>query len=656
MTKHIRNFSIIAHIDHGKSTLADRMLEITKTVEARHMQNQYLDMMDLERERGITIKMQPVRMIYHAEFRNSNIETRNKEKLGSQNGFGFRASDFGFSDSEYILNLIDTPGHVDFSYEVSRSLAAVEGVVLLVDGTKGIQAQTLAHLYQAQKLNLVIISAINKIDLPNSRPEEIELELRKILGEAHSAGSTLQQSSGQTEILKISAKEGTNVDKLLEKIVEKIPPPKPGLGDYGRALIFDSSYDDYKGVLAFVRVFDGSFKTGSKIKFIAQKKDAEIMEVGYFKPQLISQKDLSQGEIGYIATGLKDPTLVRVGDTIISLTDADFTRNYAENKSSASSQRYSAYVLPGYEEPRPVVFASVFPKEGADFNVLREALNKLKLSDAALSFEPDSQEVLGRGYRCGFLGSLHMEIVLERLKREYNLASLIATTPSVVYELILKNGENKTIFSAADVPTSDRYAEIREPWVALNILTPTRYLGSVLELVSWRRGVHQDTEYLSTERVQIKYEIPLAEIIVDFHDKLKGVSSGFASLSYEFLELRKGDLARLDIFVAGELVTALSRLVPRDQAFEEGQRLVSKLKDLLPRELFKVSLQAAIGGKIVAREDISALKKDVTGYLYGGDITRKMKLREKQKRGKKRMKASGRVNIPSSVFFELLKR
>ncbi len=612
-TNKIRNFSIIAHIDHGKSTLADRMLEITKTVEARHMQNQYLDMMDLERERGITIKMQHVRMLYEPPH-----------------------------ESAFILNLIDTPGHVDFSYEVSRSLAAVEGVVLLVDGTKGIQAQTLAHLYQAQKQNLVIIPAINKIDLPNSRPEEIELELRKILGEA--------------EILRISAKEGTNVDKLLEKIVEKIPPPKPGLGDYSRALIFDSTYDDYKGVLAYVRVFDGSFKTGDKIKFIAQKKDAEIMEVGYFKPQLTPEKEIKQGEIGYIATGLKDPSFVKVGDTIISLTGADFTRTDAENKSSASSQRYSAYVLPGYQEPNPVVFASLFPKEGADFNVLREALNKLKLSDAALSFEPDSQEVLGRGYRCGFLGSLHMEIVLERLKREYNLASLIATTPSVIYELVLKNGESQTIFSAADVPTSDRYTEIREPWVALNILTPTRYLGGVLELVSWRRGVHKDTEYLSAERVQIKYEIPLAEIIVDFHDKLKGVSSGFASLSYEFLELRKGDLARLDILVAGELVTALSRLVPREQAFEEGQRIVSKLKDLLPRELFKVSLQAAIGGKIVAREDISALKKDVAGYLYGGDITRKMKLREKQKRGKKRMKASGRVNIPSSVFFELLKR
>ncbi|MEK7078327.1 MAG: translation elongation factor 4 [Patescibacteria group bacterium] len=599
-TNQIRNFSIIAHIDHGKSTLADRMLEITKTVEARNMQNQYLDMMDLERERGITIKMQPVRMLYEPS-----------------------------RESAYILNLIDTPGHVDFSYEVSRSLAAVEGVVLLVDGTKGIQAQTLAHLYQAQKLNLVIIPAINKIDLPNSRPEEIEPELRKILGDV--------------EILKISAKEGTNVDYLLEKIVEKIPPPKPGLGDYGRALIFDSTYDDYKGVMAFVRVFDGSFKTGDKIKFIAQKKDAEVMEVGYFKPQLVSQKELNEGEIGYIATGLKDPTLVRVGDTIIS----NFESQISNLKELA---------LPGYQEPRPVVFASIFPKEGADFNVLREALNKLKLSDAALSFEPDSQEVLGRGYRCGFLGSLHMEIVLERLKREYNLASLIATTPSVVYELVLRSGENKTIFSAADVPTSDRYTEIREPWVALNILTPTRYLGGVLELVSSRRGIHQDTEYLSAERVQIKYEIPLAEIIVDFHDKLKSVSSGFASLSYEFLELRKGDLARLDILVAGELVTALSRLVPREQSFEEGQRLVSKLKNLLSRELFKVSLQAAIGGKIIAREDISALKKDVAGYLYGGDITRKMKLREKQKRGKKRMKASGRVNIPSSVFFELLKR
>jgi GTP-binding protein LepA len=753
MNKNIRNFSIIAHIDHGKSTLADRFLELTSTVEVRNMHAQYLDLMDLERERGITIKMQPVRMDYtlndadltqtnaegkllyedltykirgaifnvkkslglghkeviyqkaiEEEFKQAGIKfekeksidiSYNNQKLGvyrpdfvvdgkvvveikslpfvgdreykqlwsylkgsSYNlgllvnfgeGLDIRrvvyeiARDKNNSassprSSAYVLNLIDTPGHVDFSYEVSRSLAAVEGVILLVDGTKGIQAQTLAHLHQAQKLGLVIIPAINKIDLPNSRPDEIESELKSLLGD--------------TEIFRISAKDGTNVEKLLETVIDKIPPPslkdRPSLKggpsdfDIGRALVFDSNYDSYKGVVAYVRVFDGSFSSGKKIKFIAQKKDAEIMEVGYFKPQLVAQKIINEGEIGYIATGLKDPSLVRVGDTILSgceFHDAGF-KNLA---------------LPGYHEPRPVVFASVFPKDGADFAVLKDSLLKLKLSDAALTFELDSQEVLGRGFRCGFLGSLHMEIVLERLKREYNL-SLITTTPSVSYELVLRDESISKIFSASELPTSDRYTEIREPWVTLTILTPAKYLGGILEMVSRRRGIHKDTSYISENRVEILYEIPLAEIIVDFHDKLKSVSSGFASQSYEVLDLRKGDLVKLDILVSGEAISALSRIIPRDDSYEEGKRMVEKLKELLPREWFHVTLQAAIDGKIIAREDISALKKDVTGYLYGGDITRKMKLREKQKRGKKKMKAIGRVSIPNSVFFELLKK
>lgn len=616
MNKNIRNFSIIAHIDHGKSTLADRFLELTSTVEARNMHAQYLDLMDLERERGITIKMQPVRMDY---MQTDAEQTRNNAEKNSA---------FSPRSSAYVLNLIDTPGHVDFSYEVSRSLAAVEGVILLVDGTKGIQAQTLAHLHQAQKFGLVIIPAINKIDLPNSRPDEIESELKSLLGD--------------TEIFKISAKDGTNIEKLLEAVIEKIPPPKESHENYGRALVFDSNYDSYKGVVAYVRVFDGSFSSGSKIKFIAQKKDAEIMEVGYFKPQLVSEKSINDGEIGYIATGLKDPSLVRVGDTILSGCEFQDTS-------------FNTLALPGYQDPMPVVFASVFPKDGADFSILKDSLLKLKLSDAALTFELDSQEVLGRGFRCGFLGSLHMEIVLERLKREYNL-SLITTTPSVSYELVLKNGNIKKIFSASELPTSDQYTEIREPWVLLTVLTPSKYLGGILEMVSKRRGIHKDTTYISENRVEILYEIPLSEIIVDFHDKLKSVSSGFASLSYEVLDLRKGDLVKLDVLVAGELVNALSRIIPRDDSSEEGRRMVEKLKELLPREWFHVILQAAIGGKIIAREDISALKKDVTGYLYGGDITRKMKLREKQKKGKKKMKERGRVNIPNSVFFELLKR
>ncbi|MEK7629677.1 MAG: translation elongation factor 4 [Patescibacteria group bacterium] len=597
-TKNIRNFSIIAHIDHGKSTLADRLLELTKTVEVRQMHSQYLDMMDLEQERGITIKMQPVRMEYNG----------------------------------YILNLIDTPGHVDFSYEVSRSLAAVEGVILLVDGTKGIQAQTLAHLGQAQKQNKVIIAAVNKIDLPNARPEEIEEELKNLLGH-------------DVEIFKISAKDGTNVDKLLDTVIEKIPLPhlKEWPSEISRALIFDSTYDSYKGVLAYVRVFNGSFKAGQKIKLIAQNKEAEIMEVGHFKPQLSVQKEIKEGEMGFIATGLKDPSLIRVGDTAIILDPISQNLDLKE------------LALEGYKEPRPVVFASLFPRDGGDFTNLKDALLKLKLSDAALTFELDSQEVLGRGFRCGFLGSLHMEIVLERLEREYNL-SLITTTPSVSYEIILRNGEIQNIFSVADLPTSDRYLEIREPWVSLTLLSPSKYIGGILELLSYRRGVSKHTEYISEDRVEIFYEIPLAEIIVDFHDKLKSISSGYASLSYEFLELRKGDLIKLDILVASEIVDALSRIVPTDQAQDEGKRIVERLKELLPRQWFEVTLQAAIGGKIIARENIAALKKDVTSHMYGGDITRKMKLREKQKKGKKKMKERGRVDIPNSVFFELLKR
>ncbi|MBI4120456.1 MAG: elongation factor 4 [Parcubacteria group bacterium] len=773
--EHIRNFSIIAHIDHGKSTLADRLLEWTHTVEARNMQAQYLDQMELERERGITIKMQPVRMVYQARINadltridadgmrinaDTDADTRGliyedltykirgavfnvynrlgpafkenvyhraleegliktgltfeREKvidvLYDDKKVGVYRPDFIVEDkviieikalpfigklerqqiwhylkgskyrlallvnfggrelyidrivmdsirdnprrnqreSAFILNLIDTPGHVDFSYEVSRSLAAVEGAILLIDGTKGIQAQTLAHLHQAQKQNLVIIPVINKIDLPNARPDEIEAELTKLLGEV--------------DILRISAKEGTNVDKVIEAVIEKIPPPRLGQTDYGRALVFDSSYDAYKGVIAFVRVFDGVFKSQQKIHFLAPGKEAEILGVGYFKPQLAAQAELVEGEIGYIATGLKDPSLVRVGDTIIAL-NADLrgfsTRMGADDSirdNQRMDQRASAFqALPGYEEPKPVVFASLFPKDGAEFTVLKDALSKLKLSDAALSFELDSQEILGRGFRCGFLGSLHMEIILERLKREYNLL-LVTTSPSVSYEIEHKDGRVKTIFSAAELPSADQFKAVREPWVVLNILTPSKYLGGVMELVSRRRGVYKNTQYLSAERVELIYEIPLSEIIVDFHDKLKSTSSGYGSLSYEFLDMRPGDLVKLDVLVAGELVSALSRIVPRDQASEEGRRLVTKLKELLPREWFKVSLQAAIGGKIVAREDIAALKKDVTGYLYGGDITRKMKLREKQKRGKKKMQSLGRVDIPSEVFFELLKR
>ena len=594
----IRNFCIIAHIDSGKSTLADRFLELTGTVEKRKMHEQYLDTMDLERERGITIKLQPVRMKY----------------------------------GEYQLNLIDTPGHVDFTYEVSRSLAAVEGAILLVDASKGVQAQTLANLHLAQVQKLVIVPVLNKIDLPNARTTQVKEELAYLLG----------IETG--EILEISAKNGLGVEKVLQRVIEKVPPPSPKAseGQEGelKALIFDSTFDVYKGVIAFVRVFSGSLKQAMPISAYATRAKAEVLEVGYFSPGFVPVVALEAGEIGYIATGLKDPGQIRVGDTITipkSLDDKAFNP------------------LAGYKEPRPMVFASFFPKEGEQYDFLKDALSKLKLTDASLIFESEASAGLGRGFRVGFLGMLHVEIISERLHREFNL-NLIISTPSVEYGVQLKNGEEIRIRSAAMLPDPTRVESVSEPIVALEIITPVSYLGSVMELVVTYRNTYQATEYIGKETALLKYDMPLSEIVTDFYDKLKSVSSGYASMSYEPKGMVKYDLIRLDILIATELVEPFSRIVPREKAYLEGRAMVEKLKKIVPPQMFEVSLQAAIGGKIIASESIRGHRKDVTQHMYGGDITRRQKLWKKQKEGKARMKETGRVNLPQDVFLKMLKR
>ncbi len=604
----IRNFVIIAHIDHGKSTLADRFLELTGTIEKRKMQEQYLDTMELERERGITIKLQPVRMSY---------------TLGT---------------TSYVLNLIDTPGHVDFSYEVSRSLAAVEGAILLVDATKGIQAQTLANLNLAEQQKLKIIPAINKIDLPNARTQQVKEELSYLLGVE------------PEEILEISGKLGTNVDKLLERVVRDVPPPKTreqraeGSGqDTLKALIFDSTFDAYKGVIAYVRIFGGSVKRGDKVLAWTSKAKADVIEVGTFSPHLMPSQVLEDGGIGYIATGLKDPGVIRVGDTITNV------------ESGTSNVEREFKPLPGYKDVRAMVFASFFPEKGEDYDVLKDSLGKLKLTDASLVYEPESSAGLGRGFRLGFLGMLHVEIISERLKREFGL-NLIISSPSVEYQVKLKNRENLSIRSASLLPDPSRVENIAEPIVELEVITPVVYVGSVMELASTARSTYIRTDYIGRETALLKYEVPLAEVITDFYDQLKSVSSGYASMSYEPKGFRVDDLVRLDILVADDLVEPFSRIIPREKAYYEGRAMVEKLKKTIPAQWFQIALQAVIGGKVIARESISARRKDVTGYLYGGDVTRKMKLLKKQKRGKARMKEEGKVNIPQDVFLKMLKR
>jgi GTP-binding protein LepA len=587
----IRNFCIIAHIDHGKSTLADRLLEVTKTVTKREMKDQLLDTMDLERERGITIKLQPVRMDWNG----------------------------------YILNLIDTPGHVDFTYEVSRSLAACEGAILVVDSTQGIEAQTLANIHLALQHDLKIIPVINKIDLPNSDREKTADEIIKAFGFT------------PEEILYASGKTGEGVEKIIEAVIERVPAPQGSADKPLRALIFDSTYDLHRGVVTFVRIIDGSLAKNQKIRTLGTQTQAESLEVGFFKPKFSPSQRLETGEVGYIITGLRDVRKARVGDTI----------------SSFDSKNVEA--LPGYKQVKPMVYASIFPVSGDDYPVLRDAIEKLKLNDAALEFEPENIPALGFGFRTGFLGLLHMDIVQERLTREFGL-DLVLTAPSVEYKVNLKDNTQNIIHTPAELPDPSVFESIEEPWVAIEIIVPQTYIGGILELITSRRGIYNNMEYLSNDRVLITAEMPLANIIIDFYDKLKSVSSGYASLNYELREFRVGDLVKMDILVATERVDALSMIVHKSVAESEGRNLVDKLKSLIPKQQFEIAIQAAIGGKIIARETISAMRKDVTAKLYGGDVTRKMKLLEKQKKGKKRLKRIGSVDIPQEAFLAILKK
>jgi len=587
----IRNFCIIAHIDHGKSTLADRFLEVTGTIDKRDMHAQLLDTMELEQERGITIKLQPARMEY----------------------------------KDHILNLIDTPGHVDFAYEVSRSLAAVEGAILVVDASQGIEAQTLSNIYLALEHNLEIIPVLNKIDLPHAEPERIAQEIIDLLGVK------------REEIILASGKTGEGVEAILDRVIEQVPPPAGEAEKPFRALIFDSFYDVYKGVIAYIRVVDGSLGKNQKLHMIRNNTFADSIEIGYMKPVFMPKDRLNTGDIGYVVTGLKDVSGARVGDTMTLNTDKDVVP------------------LPGYKTVQPFVFAGIYTIEGDDFPLLREALGKLALSDASLVYEPEASSALGFGFRCGFLGLLHMDIVKERLEREFNL-DLIVTTPSVSYEVQKDNGEMLTLNSPAELPDRSQIKEIREPWVRVEVVTPSEYIGAIMELVAGKRGVFKNIDYLEETRVIVKCEMPLAQIVTDFYDMLKSISSGYASMNYEFIEFRAGNLVKLDIYVAETAIDTLSLLIHNSEAQAIGKQVVEKLKELIPKQMFKVAIQAAIGGKIIAREDISAMRKDVISKLYGGDVTRKNKLLKKQVAGKKKMKKLGKVEIPSNVFMELLKK
>jgi len=636
--KNIRNFCIIAHIDHGKSTLADRLLELTSTISSKKMTAQFLDSMDLEKEKGITIKLKPVRMHYRYKTLNPKSEILNKSKnINSklQNDLEFSISSLEFPDSEYtdyILNLVDTPGHVDFSYEVSRSLAAVEGAILLVDATQGIQAQTLANIDLAKKQNLVIIPIINKIDSPSAKIEESCDELANILNIL------------PDEIIKISAKNGTNIKEVLCAVVEKIPSPaikNPNAPQKQfRAMIFDSTYDVFKGVLAYVRVIDGSIKNGEKIELLATKTQSEIKELGYLQPGIAPQPEIFSGEIGYIATGIKEPGKVRVGDTITKL--------------QITNYKLQIEPLAGYEEPNPMVFASFYPENPDDFDLLKVALSKLKLQDPALVYDLEMKEALGRGFRCGFLGTLHVEIISERLEREFGLG-LVISTPSVIYKIYDKKGNEELIYSPSDWPDPTNILKTEEPWVLLEIIAPINYLGKLMDVLKDLRGNYLKTDYITAERAIIAFETPLRAIVANLYDKIKSVSQGYASLNYKILGYRPGNLVKMEILIAGRKEEALSRVVSEDNAYEEGKKLVEKLKEALPKQQFTTALQAVMGGKIIARETISANRKDVTGYLYGGDVTRKKKLLEKQKKGKKLMKEKGKINIPAKTFLEIFR-
>jgi GTP-binding protein LepA len=591
---HIRNFSIIAHIDHGKSTLADRILETTHTVDPRSMKAQLLDSMDLERERGITIKAQAVRVFYEAE------------------------------DGEtYQLHLIDTPGHVDFTYEVSRSLAACEGALLLVDASQGVEAQTVANTYLAVDSGLELIPAMNKVDLPGAEPERVGEEIADLIGE------------DPNEVKRISAKTGEGVDQLLEEIVRRVPPPHGDPDAPARALIFDSEYDQYRGVIAYIRVVDGTFTKGETIRAMANQTEAEIDDIGFFTPLQFPAERLSAGEVGYVITGIKDVTSLAVGDTLTTKRDP------------------AVEALPGYRTVKPMVFCGLFPMNNDDYPELRDALEKLELNDAALSWEPETSDALGFGFRCGFLGLLHMDIVRERLEREYDL-ELMATMPSVEFEVTLTDGDVIPVHNPTDMPDPVRIAEVREPYIRASILTPKEYIGQIMELCQDRRGTHQGMHYLSSERVQLTYDLPLAEIVLDFFDQLKTRTRGYASLDYEPIGLRPSNLVKLDVLLGGDPVDALSMVVHRDKAYDQGKVLTERLRKKIPRQQYDVPIQAAVGAKIIARETVKAFRKDVTAKCYGGDISRKRKLLEKQKAGKRRMKQVGRVEVPQEAFLAVL--
>ncbi|HEX9019060.1 MAG TPA: translation elongation factor 4 [Anaerolineaceae bacterium] len=595
MTNHIRNFCIIAHVDHGKSTLADRMLQMTGTISDRDMTEQVLDTMDLEREKGVTIKASAVRMAYQAS-----------------------------DGSTYELNLIDTPGHVDFNYEVSRALNACEGAILVVDATQGMEAQTLANLYLALEADLVIVPVINKIDLASAQPDVVAKDLSSLLG------------VDPDSIIRISAKEGLNVDQVLEAVVKLIPAPV-GIDDVPlRALIFDSHYDSYKGVVAYIRVVEGRIKPKDSLRLMATGIDLQPVEIGYFAPGMHPVDMLNAGDVGYVATGLKTVRECRVGDTF-----------------TLASQPAAA-PLPGYRKAKPMVFAGIYPVEGEDYANLRDALDKLQLNDASLQFDPETSQALNFGFRCGFLGLFHMEIIQERLEREYDL-DIVVTAPSVEYEVLKISGEIIRIDSPAQMPDEATVQEIREPWMALEIFSPTEFYGTIMDLVTKRRGIFKGQEYPAPSRVQLNFEIPLSELIIDFFDDLKSRTRGYASMDYQFLEYRPENLVKLEVLVNSEPVDALAAIVHREDAYHKGQALVTKLKEIIPRQLFDVPVQASAAGRIISRANIKAMRKDVLAKCYGGDITRKKKLLEKQKRGKRRMKMVGMVEIPQEAFFAILR-
>ncbi len=594
MQDKIRNFSIIAHIDHGKSTLADRLLQFTGALSDREMREQFLDKMDLEREKGITIKLQPVRLKYKAH-----------------NG------------EEYILNLIDTPGHVDFTYEVSRSLASCEGALLVVDASQGIEAQTLANVYLAMDLNLEIIGAVNKIDLPGAQPDLVKQEMENVLG------------LDKEEILPISAKLGTGIEEVLEAIVKQIPPPQGNENGPLQAMIFDSYFDSYRGAISYIRVFSGSLCKGDIIRMMSSGKEFEVAEIGVLSPYMTEVESLSAGEVGYLAAGIKNVKDTRVGDTI------------------TQALRPADKALSGYQEVKPMVYCGLYPLENNDFERLRDALDRLKLNDASLFYEPESSDALGFGFRCGFLGLLHLEIIRERLEREYDL-SLLATAPSVVYKILMTDGSELYVQNPTHWPPAQKTEQIMEPYVKASIMAPNEYVGAIMELCQEKRGSFITMEYLTSQRVMITYKLPLSEILYDFFDALKSRTRGYASLDYEIVGYETSDLVKLDIMLNGEVVDALSFIAHNDRAYYRARAIVEKLRRIIPRQMYEVVIQAAIGSKIIARESVKAMRKDVLAKCYGGDITRKKKLLEKQKEGKKKMKQIGRIEVPKDAFMSVM--